>query len=95
VCARPRLRAFGAPCASCHKAAICFNWAMPKMKTHSGAKKRFHKTAGGKLRGRHAFMTHILRKKSSRRRRRLRRPAEVSRPDRREVKELLAGRGRR
>jgi large subunit ribosomal protein L35 len=68
---------------------------MPKMKTHSGAKKRFRKTAGGKLRGRHAFTTHILGKKSSRRKRRLGRPVEVSRPDRREVRELLAGRGRR
>jgi large subunit ribosomal protein L35 len=68
---------------------------MPKMKTHSGAKKRFRKTAGGKLRARHAFTTHILGKKSSRRKRRLGRPVEVSRPDRREVRELLAGRGRK
>ena len=89
-----RLRCFGDACASCHKHAICFNWAMPKMKTHSGAKKRFRKTAGGKLRSRHAFMTHILRKKSAKRRRRLRQPAEVSRADRQEVRDLLAGRGR-
>jgi large subunit ribosomal protein L35 len=68
---------------------------MPKMKTHSGAKKRFRKTAGGKLRGRHAFRTHILGKKSSRRKRRLARPLELSRPDRREARELLAGRGRK
>jgi large subunit ribosomal protein L35 len=67
---------------------------MPKMKTHSGAKKRFRKTAGGKLRGRHAFTSHMLGKKSSRRKRRLGRPTEVARPDRREVRELLAGRGR-
>jgi large subunit ribosomal protein L35 len=68
---------------------------MPKMKTHSGAKKRFRKTAGGKLRGRHAFRTHILGKKSSKRKRRLGRPLELSRPDRREAKDLLAGRGRK
>ena len=37
---------------------------MPKMKTHSGAKKRFTKTATGKVRGRHAFTSHILEKKS-------------------------------
>ena len=38
---------------------------MPKMKTHSGAKKRFRKTANGKLRGRHAMTSHILEKKSA------------------------------
>ena len=37
---------------------------MPKMKTHSGAKKRFRKTAKGKLRGRRANSSHILEKKS-------------------------------
>ena len=37
---------------------------MPKMKTHSGAKKRFRKTAKGKLRGRRAYSSHILEKKS-------------------------------
>ena len=47
---------------------------MPKMKTHSGAKKRF-KTASGKLRGRHAFSTHILEKKSPKRKRQHRSPA--------------------
>ncbi|HEX6743425.1 MAG TPA: 50S ribosomal protein L35, partial [Solirubrobacteraceae bacterium] len=38
--------------------------AMPKMKTHSGAKKRFKLTAKGKVRGRHAYSSHILEKKS-------------------------------
>ncbi len=42
---------------------------MPKMKTHSGAKKRFHKTATGKIQGRHAFSSHILEKKSPKRKR--------------------------
>ena len=42
---------------------------MPKMKTHSGAKKRFKLTATGKVRGRHAFSTHILEKKSPKRKR--------------------------
>ena len=37
---------------------------MPKMKTHSGAKKRFKVTATGKVRGRHPFTSHILEKKS-------------------------------
>jgi large subunit ribosomal protein L35 len=67
---------------------------MPKMKTHSGAKKRFRKTATGKLRGRHASTSHILEKKSSRRKRRLSGPVEITAADRREVRDLLAGRGR-
>jgi large subunit ribosomal protein L35 len=67
---------------------------MPKMKTHSGAKKRFRKTAGGKLRARHAMTSHILGKKPSKRRRRLGRPVELSPGDRRQAKNLLAGRGR-
>ena len=67
---------------------------MPKMKTHSGAKKRFKKTAKGKLRGRHANTSHILEKKSPGRKRRLGRPAEVSRADRKRVRTLLVGGGR-
>ena len=43
---------------------------MPKMKTHSGAKKRFKLTANGKVRGRQAFSTHILEKKTPKRKRR-------------------------
>ena len=62
---------------------------MPKMKTHSGAKKRFRKTARGKLRGRHAMTSHILEKKSAKRKRRLGRPAEIAKPDERRVRELL------
>ena len=41
------------------------------MKTHSGAKKRFKLTANGKVRGRHGFTSHILEKKSPKRKRRL------------------------
>ena len=62
---------------------------MPKMKTHSGAKKRFKVTATGKLRGRRAFSTHILEKKSAKRKRRLGRPAVIAKQDERRVKELL------
>ena len=51
---------------------------MPKMKTHSGSKKRFRKTARGKLRGRRANSSHILEKKSPARKRRLGRPSEIS-----------------
>jgi large subunit ribosomal protein L35 len=68
---------------------------MPKMKTHSGAKKRFRKTATGKLRGRRAYSTHILEKKSPKRKRRMGRPTQVAGPDRKRVRTLLAGRGGR
>jgi large subunit ribosomal protein L35 len=67
---------------------------MPKMKTHSGSKKRFRKTAKGKLRGRRANSSHILEKKSPARKRRLGRPSEISGADSRRVKKLLAKGGR-
>jgi large subunit ribosomal protein L35 len=62
---------------------------MPKTKTHSGTKKRFKLTATGKVRGRSAFSSHILEKKSSKRKRRLGSPAVVSPQDAIRVKELL------
>ncbi len=62
---------------------------MPKMKTHSGAKKRFKVTANGKVRGRHAFSSHILEKKSPKRKRKFRRPAEISDHDAPRVKKML------
>ena len=62
---------------------------MPKMKTHSGAKKRFKKTATGKLRGRHGMTSHILEKKSARRKRKLGRPLEVAKSDEKRVKGML------
>jgi large subunit ribosomal protein L35 len=62
---------------------------MPKMKTHSGAKKRFKVTAKGKVRGRHAFTSHILEKKSPKHKRALGRPAILSDHDVPRVKKLL------
>jgi len=62
---------------------------MPKMKTHSGAKKRFRKTSTGKLRARHSFTSHFTGKKPSKRMRRLGKPAEVPKADRKRVTELL------
>ena len=62
---------------------------MPKMKTHSGAKKRFKVTAKGKVRGRHAFSSHILEKKSPKRKRKLGGPAILSDDDTPRVKRLL------
>jgi large subunit ribosomal protein L35 len=57
---------------------------MPKMKTHSGAKKRYKVTGTGKITRRKAGLNHILGKKSSRRKRRLAgstelQPAEAAR----------------
>jgi len=62
---------------------------MPKMKTHSGAKKRFKVTARGKVRGRHAFTSHILEKKSANKKRALGRPAILSGDDVPRVKRML------
>ena len=62
---------------------------MPKMKTHSGTKKRFNVTGTGKVRGRSAFSSHILEKKSPKRKRRHRSPAVISPQDAGRVKELL------
>ena len=59
------------------------------MKTHSGTKKRFRKTAGGKLRARHSMTSHNLGKKNAKRKRRLGRPVSISRQDRKRVKELM------
>jgi len=64
---------------------------MPKMKTHSGAAKRFRKTATGKLVRNKANRQHILTKKTTKRKRKLRQHDEVSAADRRWVKKLLPG----
>jgi large subunit ribosomal protein L35 len=62
---------------------------MPKMKTHSGAKKRFRLTATGKVRGRRAFSTHILEKKSPKRKRRQGVPSVIAKADEERIKTLL------
>jgi large subunit ribosomal protein L35 len=62
---------------------------MPKMKTHSGAKKRFKVTASGKVRGRHAFTSHILEKKSPKHKRDLGRAMIVSDDDAPRIKRML------
>jgi large subunit ribosomal protein L35 len=62
---------------------------MPKMKTHSGAKKRFELTATGKVKGRHAFTSHILEKKSAKRKRALGAPAQLAAHDTSRVKRML------
>jgi large subunit ribosomal protein L35 len=62
---------------------------MPKMKTHSGAKKRFKLTATGKVRGRHAFTSHILEKKSAKHKRDLGRQVVISKHDEPRIKVML------
>jgi large subunit ribosomal protein L35 len=62
---------------------------MPKMKSHSGAKKRFKKTANGKVRARHAFTSHNLGHKPSKRRRRLSGAVIVKKSDLKRVRELI------
>ncbi|MCX5761121.1 MAG: 50S ribosomal protein L35 [Gemmatimonadetes bacterium] len=64
---------------------------MPKMKRHSGAKKRFSLTATGKVRRLKAYKSHILTKKTAKRKRNLRRPAIVAtNGEARNIKRLLS-----
>jgi large subunit ribosomal protein L35 len=63
---------------------------MPKMKTHSGSRKRFKITGSGKVLRRQANRRHLLEHKSSRRTRRLMPDVEVSSADTKRVKRLLA-----
>lgn len=62
---------------------------MPKMKTHSGAKKRFRVTGSGKLVHRRANRNHLLEHKSSRRTRRLDNEAIMSPADTKKANKLL------
>jgi large subunit ribosomal protein L35 len=63
---------------------------MPKMKSHSGAKKRFKVTGSGKVLRRSKNLNHFLEKKSSRRKRRLRGTTEVSSTDSPRIKQMLS-----
>jgi large subunit ribosomal protein L35 len=67
---------------------------MPKMKSHSGAKKRFKVTATGKVKGRHAFSSHMLEHKSPKRKRAFKIPRDISEADHKRVIKLLGGKGR-
>lgn len=63
---------------------------MPKIKTNSGAKKRFTITGTGRIKRKHAFKSHILTKKSTKRKRNLTYFGLVSDADTNNVKKLLA-----
>ncbi len=63
--------------------------AMPKQKTNSGAKKRFKITGTGKIKRKHAFHSHILTKKSNKRKRNLVKATLVSSADTNRIEGLL------
>ena len=64
---------------------------MPKMKSHRGAAKRFRRTATGKIVRSRSNKQHILTKKSSRRKRRLRKSALVSSAEHKRLQQMLQG----
>ncbi len=63
---------------------------MPKMKTKASAKKRFKLTGTGKIKRKHAFKSHILTKKSKKRKRNLTYSGLVAKSDESNIKLLLA-----
>jgi len=63
---------------------------MPKMKTVSGAKKRFTLTGTGKIKRKHAFKSHILTKKTIKQKRRLTHIGLVDKADENNVMKMLA-----
>lgn len=63
---------------------------MPKMKTNAGAKKRFKLTGSGMIKRKHAYKSHILTKKSTKRKRNLTYWGLVADVDNHHVKRLLA-----
>ena len=62
---------------------------MPKMKTHRGAAKRFGVTGGGRIRRNKAYASHILTKKSTKRKRNLRKSALIAECDTKAVRRML------
>ena len=63
---------------------------MPKMKSNSGAKKRFALTGTGRVKRKKAFTSHILTKKSPKRKRDLRESTLVHKADEKRVKKLIS-----
>ncbi len=62
---------------------------MPKVKTNSGAKKRFALTGTGKVKRHHAYHSHILTKKTKKQKRNLDHSGLVDRTDMKQVRDLL------
>ncbi|MEA4901284.1 50S ribosomal protein L35 [Desulfitobacterium sp.] len=63
---------------------------MPKMKTHRGAAKRFKKTGTGKIMRSHGYTSHILEKKSPKRKRNLRKTTVMHKTDARRIARMIA-----
>ena len=64
---------------------------MPKMKSKSGAKKRFQLTGTGRIKRKHAYKSHILTKKTTKRKRNLTYSALVHKSDEANIKAMLQG----
>ncbi len=62
---------------------------MPKLKTNSGAKKRFKVTKNGKVLRAKGYKSHLLEAKASKRKRKLRKPALVNSAEQKRVKIML------
>jgi len=62
---------------------------MPKLKTHRGAAKRFKVTGTGKIKRRKAYSSHILTKKTTKRKRNLRSPVLLVKGDHKKIRKLL------
>ena len=62
---------------------------MPKIKTHSGAKKRFNLTKSGKVKRAHAFKSHILTKKTTKRTRNLRKNGYADLTNTEAIKQMI------
>lgn len=62
---------------------------MPKVKTKSGAKKRFKLTGTGKIKRKHAFKNHILTKKETKQKRNLTQATLVHKSDEKRIKDML------
>ena len=62
---------------------------MPKIKTHSGAKKRFNLTKNGKVKRAHANKSHILNKKTTKRKRGLRQTVAADKTNVAAVKRMI------
>ena len=62
---------------------------MPKLKTHSGAAKRFKKTGTGKVKRGHAFARHLLTSKATKKKRQLDRDVMLDKADERKIKRMI------
>ncbi len=62
---------------------------MPKIKTHTGAKKRFKFTKNGKIKFKHAFMSHLTAQMTTKRKRKLRKEAYADDTNAAAVRQML------